>query len=438
MDDFNNPVFAQTKIEYTKQLTDVLTLPMYEGLQSIYEETKQDYANNTDISIHILFRKRIENVPKWNTDMIEDEVDRIMRASNCDWLDDLITAVFISHTRVLASIGSNRTKKINLTIPKITNFIHKCYINTARELWKNPYLFDENVSSGEYQKNIKYIEELIKENVEHTIRKLLPVKNILREHLDNNDISEDIIKKEEDNKQKNVQKMLMDELIELRQKDRERFTLNEEDEKYFDDHVNEQMIQDNTKNIKINDIINDTNNYEIVEHSYDNANIVEPSVDESVVSIDEKLNDYRNIIEENKANAIIAPIIEEPKIEEPKIDIVEPVKEQVVEPEPLPEEHVITPSDNLISDDINNIKTTSDIENIIEDDTIKKIQTSNASIDSAIQQEGKGKVETIKEDDTITLDNFMDDMSNMLKDKDVEVKNEKGEYTLFDDANDVG
>jgi len=126
MDDFNNPVFAQTKIEYTKQLTDVLTLPIYEGLQSIYEESKRDYANNTDISIHILFRKRIENVPKWNTDMIEDEVDRIMKASNCDWLDDLITAVFISHTRVLASIGSNKSKKINLTIPKITNFIHKC------------------------------------------------------------------------------------------------------------------------------------------------------------------------------------------------------------------------------------------------------------------------------------------------------------------------
>ena len=62
------------------------------------------------------------------------------------------------------------------------------------------------------------------------------------------------------------------------------------------------MIQDNTKNIKINDIINDTNNYEIVEHSYDNPDIVEPSVDESVVSIDEKLNDYKNIIEENRIN----------------------------------------------------------------------------------------------------------------------------------------
>ena len=44
----------------------------------------------------------------------------------------------------------------------------------------------------------------------------------------------------------------------------------------------------------------------------------------------------------------------------------------------------------------------------------------------------------VEEDDTITLDNFMDDMSDMLKDKDVEVKNEKGEYTLFDDANDIG
>ena len=31
----------------------------------------------------------------------------------------------------------------------------------------------------------------------------------------------------------------------------------------------------------------------------------------------------------------------------------------------------------------------------------------------------------------------MDDMTNMLKDKDVEVKNEKGEYKLFDDANDI-
>ena len=116
MEDYNNPVFAQAKIEYTKQLQDVLMNPIYEGLLSIYGESKKDYSNYTEISMYKIFRKKIENIPKWNTDMIDEEVDRIIRVSKCDWLEDLITAVFISHTKILASIGNQRTKKINLTI----------------------------------------------------------------------------------------------------------------------------------------------------------------------------------------------------------------------------------------------------------------------------------------------------------------------------------
>ena len=46
MEDFNSPVFAQAKVEYTKQLIDVLKLPLYEGLQSIYSDSKQIYADN--------------------------------------------------------------------------------------------------------------------------------------------------------------------------------------------------------------------------------------------------------------------------------------------------------------------------------------------------------------------------------------------------------
>ena len=189
MEDFNSPVFAQAKIEYTKQLIDVLKLPMYEGLQSIYGNSKEIYSDNTDIELSIIFRQQIEKVPKWNIDMIEHEVDRIIRVSNCDWLEDLITAVFISHTKILASLGNN-SKRVNLTIPKITNFIHKCYINSAREMWKNPYLYDENVSSSEYQRNIKIIENLIEESIEQTIRKALPVKEILKDHFEHSEIAE--------------------------------------------------------------------------------------------------------------------------------------------------------------------------------------------------------------------------------------------------------
>ena len=110
---------------------------------------------------------------------------RIVSNSSCDYIDDLITAVFISHTKILTSIGPNRSfQKINVTIPKTSTFVHKCYINTARELWKNPYLFNENVPGHEFQKNNKEIEEIIKKCIENTIRNSLPIKDILKEHLE--------------------------------------------------------------------------------------------------------------------------------------------------------------------------------------------------------------------------------------------------------------
>jgi hypothetical protein len=405
MEDYNNPVFAQAKIEYTKQLQDVLMNPIYEGLQSIYGNSKKEYSNYTEVPMYQIFRKKIEMVPKWNTDMIDEEVDRIIRVSKCDWLEDLITAVFISHTKILASIGNNRTKKINLTIPKMTNFIHKCYINTAREIWKNPYLFDENVSSSEYQKNIKLIESLIKENIDQTIRKLLPVKDILRDHLENTDMQNPNIEEETSKKKtQDIQKLLMDELINLKRRDQYDKYTDDSDNKYFDDHVDDKMIEENTNNIEINDIVTDK------EQIYDNPDIVENKETISK-NIEDELNEYKNIIEENKDNVeIITPIISEP------------------EPELEPE--IITP----IDENEKNILATTEIENEVQDNMVKTIQTTK----------GSGIVETIikkdeikKDDDAITLDNFMDDMSDMLKNKDVEVKNENGEYKLFDDANDI-
>lgn len=403
MEDYNNPVFAQAKIEYTKQLQDVLMNPIYEGLQSIYSDSKREYSNYTEVPMYQIFRKKIENVPKWNTDMIDVEVDRIMRVSKCDWLEDLITAVFISHTKILASIGNQRTKKINLTIPKMTNFIHKCYINTVRELWKNPYLFDENVSSSEYQKNIKSIESLIKENIDQTIRKLLPVKDILRDHLENTDMQNPNIEEEtEERKTRDIQKMLMDELINLKRREQyDKYTVEPED-KYFDDHVDDKLIEENTKDIEINDIVSDK------EQIYDNPDIVQTK-EEIDKNVEQELNEYKNIIDENKVDTIVP-------------DVITPViTENIIQPEPEPEPEQIVPRDVTEK----SILAITEIENEIKDDTVKTIQTTK----------GLEKVESIvKEDDTVTLDNFMDDMTNMLKDTDVEVKNDKGEFNLFDDV----
>ena len=186
MEDLNIPIFAQAKIEYTKQLVDILYPHMFDGIKSIYDEAKMIYANRTGTPILFIFRELLEKVPIWNSEIIDAECSRIVHNSSCDWFDDLITAVFISHTKILTSIGPNQSfTKINVTIPKSTTFIHKSYINVAREIWKNPYLFNEQVPGHEYQRNSKEVENIIKVCIETTVRNLLPVKEILREHLDN-------------------------------------------------------------------------------------------------------------------------------------------------------------------------------------------------------------------------------------------------------------
>ena len=426
MEDINSPVFAQAKIEYTKQLIDVLKIPIYEGLQSIYTDSKQTYADGYD-ELPNIFRKRIENIPKWNVDMIENEVDRIVRVSNCDWLEDLITAVFISHTKILASLGNN-SKRVNLTIPKSSNFIHKCYINSAREIWKNPYLFDESVSSSEYQKNIKYIENLIEESIHQTIRKALPVKEILRDHFEHSDINEK--SNSEIEKTKNLQKILMKEIMETR-REKEEYMNNVDQERYFDDHVDEKTINENTKDIVVNDILSD--NIDVVEPYYENANIIDksPIVIDTPVTVEEKLNGYKGLLENKPEEEVIVK----------KLDNVQNVVANDVVANDVQNNNL---NDIVIGGNSNNDITN----NIISDDTknISMIESIRESISETIQDDtniktvGIGKVESVVEevkvvddrDETMTIDNFMNDVNDLLSDKKPD-----DNFTLFNDAKEI-
>jgi hypothetical protein len=209
MEELNTPIFAQAKVEYTAQLIDILYPHMFDGVKSIYDESKLLYSSKK-IPILLIFRELLEKVPIWNSEIIESECSRITNNSNCDYIDDLITAVFISHTKILTSIGPNQSfNKINVTIPKCTTFIHKSYINTARELWKNPYLFNESVPGHEFQKNNKEIENIIKTCIENTIRNLLPIKEILKEHLEGE--TDSIL-----NQKETLKQLLREELSELK------------------------------------------------------------------------------------------------------------------------------------------------------------------------------------------------------------------------------
>ena len=185
MDDGNLAVLVDAKTEYTKQLVNILKPNIYAIFLEIFETCQRECAEqNMKNKVFLEFQRKMRDVPNWNNEIIKNHCETIMKNSNCDWIEELITAVFVSHTRILTSINLNKSKgKIDLNIPKSHNFIHKCFIDIARYFWKNSYLFEEKQSKFEYQKNRRETELLIDASINETIRKELPVKNILKKYL---------------------------------------------------------------------------------------------------------------------------------------------------------------------------------------------------------------------------------------------------------------
>ena len=185
---------VDAKNEYTKLLTSYLTPCITEGFISLYEDAKNEkeekrkdsrYDDYSEIQI---FQDFIKKIPKWNQDIIDKESDRIIQRSKCDWLERLLYGVFVSNAKVLSivRIQPKKDDKMRLKIPKLRNFIHKCYVECGRELYKVAYLFDdEDITSIEKQKNIRDINSIVREGVIEAVRKLLPIQDILKDCIGN-------------------------------------------------------------------------------------------------------------------------------------------------------------------------------------------------------------------------------------------------------------
>ena len=185
MEEGNVTILVDAKQEYTKQLINVLKNNIYNDIQSIYKEASRECSKNKEPKKKLItFQSKLSQIPKWQKEKTELIFKTISEETKCDWIDDLLTAVFITHTKILTIVHKGvQNKKINLKIPKSDHFIHLCYIECAREFWKNPYLFSKKVSQFDYQRNMRDASSIICDCITETIRKQLPVKHILKEYL---------------------------------------------------------------------------------------------------------------------------------------------------------------------------------------------------------------------------------------------------------------
>jgi hypothetical protein len=198
-------VYSTAKSEYTQQLCVFLIPALLTYFLSLLEEAKEKEKDPKKVLW--TFQNLLKDIPEWNTDKVLRETELIHANTKCDYLEELLTAVFVAHTKVLSAIRINsKNKKLQITIPKVDHFLHRTLSECARSLWSNAYLFSEQASSVDRQKNLRQVEHLIHQAILQSIRGMLPVKNILKEYLtdDGDDKDEKPDEAEDEQKQEPV------------------------------------------------------------------------------------------------------------------------------------------------------------------------------------------------------------------------------------------
>ena len=205
MDDYSVSSLQESRNEWCARLINILTPLVIEGFKSIFDESWKLCDENDELEKYLMtFQNFLARIPKWNSNIVEEETKRIVEKSNCGYLNDLISCVHIIQLKSLTCMRvGNKQKKIDISVPSLPEFVHKIYINTARKIYTNIYLFEKNIGPLQVQKHNRELELIVKEHILNTIRDNIPVENILKVYLDEsieNDIqveeSEEIISTE--------------------------------------------------------------------------------------------------------------------------------------------------------------------------------------------------------------------------------------------------
>ena len=194
---------GESKNEWCARLVNILTPAVIDGLKSIFKEALELCEENDEHDKYLMtFQTFLSRIPKWNDSIIGEERARIETFTKCGYLEELITCVHVIQLKALTCVRvGQKQKKIDIDIPSADVFIHKAYINVARKLYTNVYLFEAELAPLDLQKNNRQLELFAQESILNTIRETMPVESILRAYMDETeeeevDVKEEIIEEE--------------------------------------------------------------------------------------------------------------------------------------------------------------------------------------------------------------------------------------------------
>jgi len=193
MDDFVLGNLQESRNEFCARLINILTPHIVYGLKSIFDEAWKLCIENDEAPKYLMtFQNFLMRVPKWNVAIIEQEATRIVERSGCGHIEELITCVHIIQLKMLTCMrAGSKQKKIDIAIPKLADFIHKVYVNVARKMYSNVFLFEKSKQHLQIQKHNRQLELIVKECILNTVRESIPIEHLLKVYMEDEFIEED-------------------------------------------------------------------------------------------------------------------------------------------------------------------------------------------------------------------------------------------------------
>jgi hypothetical protein len=186
MDDYSVTSLYESKNEWATRLVNILCPLIQEGFRSIFDEALKLCVGNKENDKYLMtFQNLLSRVPKWNPNIIKEETTRIKERSTCGYLEDLITCVHIIHLKCMTVMRvGNKQKKVDIKLPELSDFVHKVYVNSARKLYSNVYIFEKGNHPLQVQRNNREFEIIVKECIYNTIRDNIPVEDLIKMYLE--------------------------------------------------------------------------------------------------------------------------------------------------------------------------------------------------------------------------------------------------------------
>ncbi len=186
MDDYLSNVLSDSKNEWSILFMNYISPHIIDGFRSIFNEAVALCDKNDEMDKYLMtFQNLLTRIRDWNQQIVEKEKERIVGLCKCSYLEELLTCVHIIQLKILSSVRvGSENKKITINVPDFSTFLHQVYINIARKLYTNIYLFEIEIPDLEIQKRNREFEIIVQTCIMNTIRERMPVEELLRQYID--------------------------------------------------------------------------------------------------------------------------------------------------------------------------------------------------------------------------------------------------------------